>query len=360
MRLTNLKSLVTVLFMACGFAAKSDVTLAWNPVSGNVTNYMLYWGTNTGVYLFGVAAGLQTTYTVTGLTPGSVYYFAVTAQAADGTQSLDSNEAVYTNTTVTPPSLPGTNGGSTGGGTMAGGGSGGSGGSGGTNNSNTINTNSGEIAVVGIPPVLGLTFNSAHHPVLNITGTVGATFNLLSSTNPASLASWNIFTNQTMTNALGPTNSGSASVINLAYVPASQTYEVIDSNPPTSEFYKMAMPYDYMVLADANLTGQGYPSRLVLVRMPGVSADDVCYVTNQSSFIHYDTTNHAFSIEPSGGTIRQIASTLATSLGQNWTSASEFGYSNGVSTILATVVETEPPGSDPVAGQSTPSIAIDF
>ena len=96
----------------------------------------------------------------------------------------------------------------------------------------------------------------------------------------------------------------------------------------------MAMPYDYMVLADANLTGQGYPSRLILVRMPGVSADDVCYVTNQNSFIFYDTTNNAFAIEPSGATIRQIASTLATSLGQNWTSASEFGYSNGVSTIF--------------------------
>ena len=78
------------------------------------------------------------------------------------------------------------------------------------------NTNSGEIAVVGIPPTLSLSFNSVRHPVLNITGTVGATFNLLSSTNPASLASWNVFTNQSMTNALGPTNSGSSSVINLA------------------------------------------------------------------------------------------------------------------------------------------------
>jgi hypothetical protein len=52
---------------------------------------------------------------------------------------------------------------------------------------------------------------------------------------------------------------------------------------------------------------------------------------------------------------------LATSLGQNWTSASEFNYSNGVSTILATVVQTDPPNSDPVVGQvSTPSIQIDF
>jgi len=66
------------------------------------------------------------------------------------------------------------------------------------------------------------------------------------------------------------------------------------------------------------------------------------------------------SLEPSGSTIRQIALTLSTSLGQNWTSASEFAYSNGVSTILATVVATEPASADPVAGASTPSIAIDF
>ena len=68
----------------------------------------------------------------------------------------------------------------------------------------------------------------------------------------------------------------------------------------------------------------------------------------------------AFAVEPSGSTIRQIATTFSGSLGQNWTSASEFAYSNGVSTILATVVETEPPSSDPVAGASAANIQIDF
>ena len=94
--------------------------------------------------------------------------------------------------------------------------------------------------------------------------------------------------------------------------------------------------------------------------MPGISSADVCYVAPQSSFLYYDTTNCAFALEPSGSTIRQIATTLSTSLGQNWTSASEFAYSNGVTTLLATVVETEPASSDPVAGASTASIQIDF
>jgi hypothetical protein len=121
------------------------------------------------------------------------------------------------------------------------------------------------------------------------------------------------------------------------------------------------MPYDYMVLADSVLWGQGCPSRLLLVRMPGLPSDDVCYITNQNSFIHYDSTNQAFALEPSSGpTIRQIATTLSGWLGQNWTSASEFTYSNGVSSILATVVATEPPSSDPVAGAAAPSIQIDF
>jgi hypothetical protein len=95
--------------------------------------------------------------------------------------------------------------------------------------------------------------------------------------------------------------------------------------------------------------------------MPGLPSDDVCYVTNQNSFIYYDSTNQAFALEPSSGpTIRQIATTLSSWLGQNWTSASEFTYSNGVSSILATVVETEPPGSDPVASAAAASIQIDF
>jgi hypothetical protein len=84
-------------------------------------------------------------------------------------------------------------------------------------------------------------------------------------------------------------------------------------------------------------------------------------VTNQNSFLFYDATNRAFALLPSSGpTIRSIASTLAGALGQNWTSASEFGYSNGVSTILATVVEAANPNSDPVAGNSSASINIDF
>ena len=220
---------------------------------------------------------------------------------------------------------------------------------------------SSEFAIQGIPPILYMTLTNSH-PLLTISGTVGATLQVQSTTNPFNAASWAAVTDLAITNpAAGvQTNSGAPSALNLAYVPAVQNYEVVDSVPPSNEFYRVVMPYDYMVLGDAVLSSQGYPSRLLLIRMPGVMGDDVCYVSPQSSFIFYDSTNRAFAMEPSGSTIRQIASTFSDSLGQNWTSASEFAYSNGVSTILATVVEVNNPSTDPVAVASTPSIVIDF
>lgn len=336
MNLNRLRSIVALLIAAQGLAAKADVTLAWNPVPGAaITNYTLLWGTNSGVYIFEAYTGTQTSLTVTSLSPNTVYYFAVTATAQDGTQSLDSGEICFTNAPeILSTGPPGTGGG--------------------------IGFTS-EVSVPGVPPVLTLSFTN-HHPLLAISGTLASTLMIQSTTNPANLNSWTTITNLTMTNpaAAAPTNQGSPSAINLAFVPAAQNYEVIDRTPPTCEFYQVVMPYDYMVLADYVLARQGYTNRLLLVRMPGISSDDVCYVTNQNSFLFYDGANRAFALAPAGSTIRQIATALSTSLGQNWTSASEFTYSNGVTTILATVVETEPASSDPVACAATPSIQIDF
>ena len=355
------------MIAAQGFAAKSDVTLAWSPVQGAViTNYSLAWGTNSGVYVFQGNAGTQTSFTAANLSPGAVYYFAASATAQDGTQSLNSGEVIYTTPPATPPPvLPVTNG-TAGGGTTNATNSGG-GGSSGTNSGNgssgsSSGTNStGEVSIPGIPSFLVLSFAN-QHPLLAVSGTMGSTLAIQSSTNPANPDSRITITNLAMTNpAPGATPiPGSASAINLAFVPAAQNYQVLDTALPASEFYQAVMPYDYMALADSVLSGQGYPSRLLLVRMPGILSEDVCYVTAVESFICYDTTNQAFGQESSGATIRQIAVTLSASLGQNWTSASEFSYSNGVRSILATVVEAEPPSSDPVASASTPSILIDF
>lgn len=142
MRRTNLRQIILLLPLCLQLAARADVTFAWNPATGaNITNYTVYWGTNSGAYTFDLPNGTQTTVTITGLTPGGVYYFSVQAEADDGTLSPFSNEVCYTNpATLLPPTPPGGGGG---GGTTGGtaGGSGGStngssggGGSGGTGN----------------------------------------------------------------------------------------------------------------------------------------------------------------------------------------------------------------------------------
>ena len=383
MNLNRLKAAVALLIAAQGFAAKSDVTLSWMPATDEViTNYTLSWGTNSGVYNIEYAAGTQTKVTVTGLADNTVYYFSVTATAQDGTQSADSNEIIYTNTSATTPPatpppatpppaplppVPPAGGGTTNNANLGGGGSGGSGvshGSGSSRLSGGAGSGSGstgEISVPGVPPVLTLSFAN-QHPLLSILGTAGSTLMIQSSTNPAHQNNWITITNLAMTNpaTAAATNPASPSTINLAFVPAAQKYEVINTTHPTCEFYQVVMPYDYMVLADAVLSNQGYTNRLVLVRMPGISSADVCYVAPQSSFLYYDTTNCAFALEPSGSTIRQIANTLSSWLGQNWTSASEFSYSKGVSTLLATVVETTTSVNVGQGLFSTASIQIDF
>ena len=50
---------------------------------------------------------------------------------------------------------------------------------------------------------------------------------------------------------------------------------MVDMAPPTCASCRMVMPYDYMVLADAVLWGQGYASRPVLARMAGASTPSI-------------------------------------------------------------------------------------
>jgi len=72
--------------------------LSWSPsASSDVAGYRVYWGTGSGSYVQAVGAGVNTgsatTYTVTGLTAGRTYYFAVTAYDAAGNESAFSAEA---------------------------------------------------------------------------------------------------------------------------------------------------------------------------------------------------------------------------------------------------------------------------
>ena len=82
-----------------GRAATGTATLSWAPPTTNtngtpvtpLSGYTLYYGTSPGALTQSVAVGSSTTsYTITGLAAGA-WYFAVAADAADGTQSAMSN-----------------------------------------------------------------------------------------------------------------------------------------------------------------------------------------------------------------------------------------------------------------------------
>jgi hypothetical protein len=80
-------------------ANANSVTLAWDPVvNPNLAGYRIYYGTSTGMYSQsygqGLDAGNLSTYSVTGLSSGTRYYFVATAYDAKGNESPYSNEAL--------------------------------------------------------------------------------------------------------------------------------------------------------------------------------------------------------------------------------------------------------------------------
>ncbi len=367
-------SVMAVLLAASQFTAcYGGVNLCWNPsATPGVTAYNLCWGVSSGVYTFtNTCPGTQTAAAITGLATNQVYFIAVQSVLPGGAVSEFSNEAIFTNgpsSSTSPtngppnPSLSSTStnapnpGGSTN--TTNSGGSGSSSGSG----SNLAGASLPATNVWGIPPFLILTMSNGQ-PSLTLAGTAGASFMIEGTTNLSSLTSWEMVTNVTLTNVIAESQSNQSSqaesLLNMAYAPALQEIPISFSNSGRQQYFRAVMPCDYIILASAVLTNQGYTPRLIVVNMPGI-VDDVCYVNETSSFI--SCSNFIMQVTGSGSTIRQVASVVASSLSQDWTSASQFTYSNGYGQILATVVETEPASSDPIPGQSPPGppIVINF
>ena len=89
----NLNSIRVTAAQAPGTTA----TLAWDAVTAaNLSGYRIYYGTAPGTYLQSAGQGLNvgnvTTYTVTGLSSGTRYYFAVAAYDTLNNESTYSNE----------------------------------------------------------------------------------------------------------------------------------------------------------------------------------------------------------------------------------------------------------------------------
>ncbi|MEI9476673.1 MAG: fibronectin type III domain-containing protein [Deltaproteobacteria bacterium] len=119
-RLRNLIVTSLILFLSFLFStidSAAQIRLAWNPNSeSDLAGYGVYYGTASRTYGAPINVGNVTSYTLTGLTPGVRYYFAVTAYDTGYNESGFSNE-VYgtaTETVLTPTVLSGATGGITG------------------------------------------------------------------------------------------------------------------------------------------------------------------------------------------------------------------------------------------------------
>ena len=103
-RLRNIRILYYLLFSISSFtltltsaiAFAGTLTLAWDPnLEPDVAGYKVYYGTQSRDYIHVVDIGHQTSCTISGLTSGEVYYFAVTAYDIDNNESAFSVEITY-------------------------------------------------------------------------------------------------------------------------------------------------------------------------------------------------------------------------------------------------------------------------
>jgi hypothetical protein len=97
---SDLKRWVGAVLLSVGLAeyasAQSSVTLAWDPSTGSeVAGYRLYEGGASKAYTNTIDTGNVTTQSVSGLTAGGTYFFAVTAYDTNGLESDFSNEISY-------------------------------------------------------------------------------------------------------------------------------------------------------------------------------------------------------------------------------------------------------------------------
>ncbi len=99
-RLLGWLSILVFLFSTNVFAGQ--VSLAWNASTSTVSGYKVYYGTASGNYASNVNVGNATTSTVSNLTDGSTYYFAVKAYDSAGNESGFSNEVSQTMAVAAP------------------------------------------------------------------------------------------------------------------------------------------------------------------------------------------------------------------------------------------------------------------
>ncbi len=101
---TCLWSLCLAWLTLGGVANAATLTLAWDRNNeADIGGYVLYWGTQSGVYTSNSNVGNVTEKQVTGLADGTIYYFAVKAYNSAGLMSGYSNEVSGQTSGGAPP-----------------------------------------------------------------------------------------------------------------------------------------------------------------------------------------------------------------------------------------------------------------
>lgn len=88
-----LVGITVLLFTSAAFSA--SIKIGWDPVtSTSIAGYKIYYGKASRSYSTNITVGNVNTYTVSGLSEGTIYYFAVTAYDGQGRESDYSSELV--------------------------------------------------------------------------------------------------------------------------------------------------------------------------------------------------------------------------------------------------------------------------
>jgi hypothetical protein len=101
--------LLALVFMQLRvLAVSTSVTLSWNPSTDpTIAGYNIYYGGASYTYTNEISIGNSTSVTISGLIPGTTYYFAATTYSALGFESAFSSELAYLVPSIVnqPPTL---------------------------------------------------------------------------------------------------------------------------------------------------------------------------------------------------------------------------------------------------------------
>jgi hypothetical protein len=98
--------ITTICSLAPALSSAAQVTLAWNAnTEPDLAGYKLYYGLSSGSYQLSVDVGNVTSYTLSSLLEGRIYYFVVTAYNLSLNESGFSNEVSKAIADVTPPTV---------------------------------------------------------------------------------------------------------------------------------------------------------------------------------------------------------------------------------------------------------------